>query len=618
MSNSSPITPREDQPPAVPPHAHSVLNSTNSFARTPRPGNTGQNGLKRSSAIAARRQSTLDFADGTDEDARLLRESINASRRLERPNYSPGVRDSWASPVLLDSPSRGSKDQPEARVAQALAPKPSSDSLFDTQITESADLALRFQEQASAPSPPVPRHAPHNKVMTPAQFERYRQEQATLRVLGGQQKDEEEDGEEIYEEEEDEAEKNKRIAKQRRKQEAHMAVYRQQMMKVTGESSPVAPLSRPSMLATQSTPNLTDTDVGDDGEDDDEDVPLGILAAHGFPSKSRPPTGRLSSMSSNPNLRAAAQSVAAGPSGRLPAFAKNLPQDPYMGAGLVYPTNRESMAFSGGAGSVQGAPSRSLPAGGLVGVIATEERSRAMRRGSPNAQGEYPTGPPANAFNGMGMPQMLPQQPMMLTPGDQAQIQMSQQMSQFMQMQMQFMQMMTVNQNPMQQPMPMPPPSVNEMPRPSSQHLRPDSHLRPGSSQQRSMTMMDLTASGWPQGGSMFAPSTFGQNPGYTPSMAPTERSNVGMPGRYRPVSQMPPPDRGSRTSTLMSGGLQNWETKNGPTVKTVKKSGHASDEDDEEGWEEMAKKRAQKKSAWRSKRATNNGLKDMLAFAEA
>src|SRR5271168_3604595 len=117
--------------------------------------------------------------------------------------------------------------------------------------------------------------------------------------------------------------------------------------------------------------------------------------------------------------------------------------------------NRESLALGTGAGSTYGGSARGIPPGGLVGVIATEERSRAMRRGSPNANGEY--GPPPNGLNGMGMSPnmqmplmgramtmpvgmgpmgpMSPMSPMspMLTIGDQAQLEMARQMQDFMQ-----------------------------------------------------------------------------------------------------------------------------------------------------------------------------------------
>lgn len=128
------------------------------------------------------------------------------------------------------------------------------------------------------------------------------------------------------------------------------------------------------------------------------------------------------------------------------------------------------------------------------------------------------------------------------------------------------------------------------------------------------MSSLDPNSAPWVSQGGMFAPSI--HPGGYAPSIAPSERSNVGLPGRYRPVSQVPLTDNKSRTST-MSGTLQGWENKNGQaTIKPVKNSGNVSDEDDEEGWEEMAKKREKKKSLWRTKKDTN-GLKELLGYTQ-
>lgn len=612
ISNSTPppfAPPDDDKAPQVPRH------TSPTSIRTQRPDPVPDMGLRRSSGV--RRESALDY----DEDARLLRESVNASRRLNEPSNSPKVRDSWALPSdkaytvdesTISGWSLGAAETTPGARKPVLNRHIQEDSLFDNRIAASANLAQQFQDQ---PTTPLTTYKPPNKVMTPAQFERYKQDQERLRSFGGRAKQEDEDeDDEHYDDDEDEAEKAKQLAKQRRKQEAHMSVYRQQMMKVTGEQASAGP-SRPGMSATQSTPNLTSLGKAEEAEEEDEEVPLAILQAHGFPNKNKPP---MRSMGSNPNLRA--QSVIGGADDRLPVFARNLPQDPYFGAGIVNPAHRESLAFGGGAGSVTGATSRGLPPGGLVGVIATEERSRAMRRGSPNPQGEYgPT--PSTGFNGIGMPQnpsmmngmgMPPMgmNPMMMTPGEQAQIQMSQQMQQFMQMQMQFMQMMTAGQGPPQQNGQQ---SLGQTSIPGSPSLRPTS-----SHQQRAMTMMDPNSAPWlmPQA-STYSPSIRNSGIGYAPSLAPSERSNIGLPGRYRPVSHAPPADTKSRAS-IMSGALNGWESKNGSTtIKAVHNSGNVSDEDEEEGWEEMAKKREKKKSLWRTKKDAN-GLKDLFGFAQS
>jgi hypothetical protein len=146
------------------------------------------------------------------------------------------------------------------------------------------------------------------------------------------------------------------------------------------------------------------------------------------------------------------------------------------------------------------------------------------------------------------------------------------QVQQFMQMQMQFMQSMmalqqqqvalsggnpAALQHPMaanmlpQQQYPQSLLAVPGQPRPNSEFFgsagtsRPASMLDTG----RAMTM-NGPPSGWnaaaavaSRPGSAYLMSGGvgggGPGPGYTPSIAPSERSNIGLPGRYRPVSSM-------------------------------------------------------------------------------
>lgn len=631
MKNSSPI-----QAPPVPHYGSPQVQHVGSLLSSPT--NTPQSSVFKDPALtrkplAPRRQSTTDNGDTADEDTRLLKDSMNSLRRLTESPVDMRARDSWLGPLSKSQsfgalPSASSKKTELAQKTHELTQSDSADLLFDDQIISAADVAQQYQEKAATPPP---EQKPKNKVMTPAQFERYRQEQERLKLIG--QSKEEDNEADAYDDDEDEAEKQKQVARQRRKQEAHMAVYRQQMMKVTGESSSAAaPPLRSGIQQSRSSVNLLNNgSPSPDEEEEDEEVPLAILAAHGFPNKNRPPS-QLPTMSSNPNPRASSmmgaypapsQSVAgdpmAGQGGHLPVFARKLPEDPYFGAGLVSPTNRESLALGNGAGSVYGGSSRGAPPGGLVGVIASEERSRAMRRGSPNAAGEYGP-PPSNGFNGIGMLPNMQMPPMgramtmpngmgpmgptgpMMTLGDQAQLEMAHQMQQFMQMQIQFMQMMTSNQGRPQSPLPMP--GLPPMGAP------PQQGLRPGSSQGRAMSMLDPNAAPWQQAQ---------RNTMYASSIAPSERSNVGLPGRYRPVSHYAGPDNKSRAAT-MSGAIQDWsDAKQGATtVKDVKKSGDASDEDDEEGWEAMKQKREKKKSIWRSKKDDNASgtMKDLWAFA--
>lgn len=597
-----------------------------------------------------------------NDDAEIVRQSIIISNRNSQPS-------------TLKSPHTNTDEETP---------------LFESEdFTSSAHLASQYEERVAS----VP--ANQNKVMTPAQFERYRQQREMTRQLSNASKSDSSEVADNYEDDEgdeDEAEKSREAARQRRKQEAHLSVYRQQMMKVIGQQAPtplstsqsVRPVSErgsistPNLLAPSSTFGLPsiqqEAGKSSDGEDD-EDVPLAILAAHGFPNKNRPPT-RLNASSSNPNLRVSyANPPGSGSNepgsdsrGSLPVFARNLPRDPYFGASIVNPPNRESLAMGGGTPAFGSSPSSSsLPPGGLVGVIANEERARAMRRGSPNAQAAGIPRPYSVAnmtqmsglgpWNG-GVPQQ--HQPQVMTPGEQAQLQISQQMSEIMQVQVQMMQHMMQMQgvSPGQQPQ-MPHNFLPTLGQPTTPGGRPTStastfHLpaNPPQADQRTLSMLDPNMSRWnlnrpasvhPE--MMGRPLTPQGPPGYTPSIAPSERSNVGMAARYRPVSVIGQDVQMPRSSTFTSS-LKPWNNENqrpnsvapGHPQSSDRKSTSLAtvtvrpvgvpnreglsgkqnsrntvpDEDEDEGWADMMKNRAKKKSSWKMKKETS-ALGDLL-----
>lgn len=642
--------------------------------------------------------SKRDSSSLQDEDARLVMDSMRAAQRLNRasrdfdsyidsynrdsyrednegfvtqPMLSPGKQQAQASafenerqrtPVeLYDGPYR---DAPATRRMESAETTPRAKKLDMAQLEEERSMfdksPPRPPRLAAPPRKPLAPANPssQNKVMTPAEFERYRKQQESIRSAF---KDEQSDGsgdESDSYDDDDEEERKKELAKERRKQEAHLAVYRQQMMKVTGEQPSDLPSLRPGLEKSNTapagrarTPTITfDKALGSKASDEEDDeVPLGILAAHGFPAKNRPPNTNMA----NPNIKYQSESYPAPPLssagastiGRpLPPFAKNLPPDPYFGAGLVNSSTREPLGFNqSSAGSAYGGSHGPAHPAGLVGVIAGEERARAARRGSPNAQGGFsqplPQGmmPPT-----MGMPPAL-------SPGDEAQIQMSQQMTQMMQMQMQWMQQMqTMMAQGMQPPMqpPMAPPhlqmpgangmlspqlplqqqqqqqtsngmlSPGQMPRPVS-HSAPGSPAAVSTTGARAMSMMTPTAP--PQWGRQStAPSLMsgalhpGSQPGYASSIAPSERSNVGMPSRYRPVS-IPAIDEASRPGSSMSMSTAGKLRSTSQPDKKMNKD----DEDDDEGWAEMKKKRDAKKSNWRTRKDDKLGGLEGIYFPE-
>ncbi|POS78028.1 hypothetical protein DHEL01_v203576 [Diaporthe helianthi] len=666
---------KENAPPPVPAHGEPQ-------SRPRGPGHSSsENLLKRTSAIFSGRRKSISNALETSEGDDLNTSLLAVNRFLSDANSRS------QTPVeVVGGQYRRNEDTsgPGYRVVSPPTVPPKLDSVDDDD--NMFDNVPLNSERFSTPRQPAQKAAPKaaetpakNKTMTVSEFEQYRKDReveerrAEVDKAREETHDDEDEDEINYDDDEDEAEKSKQLAKQRRKQEAHMTVYRQQMMKVTGESPDAGP-SRPSMPTSLSTPNLVVPDVSRNSSsevsEDDEEVPLAILAAHGFPNKNRPPT-RLTNMMSNPNLRQAAQpsfqrpGSAAGhnatASGSLPPFARGLPQDPY---GLVNAPPRESFALGGGAPAGQNS---SVPPGGLVGVIANEERSRAMRRGSPQVaqmdhyQGMQQAGP--GGFDPMqGIPQqmMYPQQPPMpmLSPNEQAQLQLNQQMSQFMQMQMQFMQMMAGNNNNgnnnfgngpprtaghmgtnsmgavqgvggpgmgIGMPMGM---DMNGGPR-GSYLETPMMDQSMGEMHGRTMSMVQPSSSSWlqaPQPG--YAGSIRQQTNGYTPSIAPSERSNVGLPGRYRPVSQMPSPGPAiitpdhTRQSSMMASTLSPFGDSqtlrpvgaNSPKKSDASKSSASedADDDDEEGWAAMKAKRDKKKSSWKTRKTMAPGGLDI------
>lgn len=500
------------------------------------------------------------------------------------------------------------------------------------------------------------------KRMTRAQFEMERRGMEDDKSLTSDNSD---DG---YDDGDDE-ERQTELARQRRKQEANMAVYRQQMKKVSGGQPTDLPshvprpeLERASMSApVQSTYNAP---LGSEpaGEEEDDDVPLGILQAHGFPNKNRPPTRVGNAPGSTSG------SMAGDPAGGvLPPFARRLPVDPYFGAGLVNPPNRESLAFGNNSpGSVYGGAAPAVqpvhPAG-LVGVIAGEERARAARRGSPNPMtGGYG---PIPLPNNMQMPPMMPrsnsmmsmvQPPMMGYPQMQPmmspmQMDSQQQIVQMMQMQQQMMQQimqmqagqMQVNQQGLGIGRPL---SVGSnrsgMPNTgrSMSMMNPPPQWNDQANQGRSQTMGSSIR---PPG---YAGSVYDYNlsaplpaPGYTPSIAPSERSNVGMPSRYRPVSTVEANGGNSRLqsmtgnseahgahNTLLVPGTTYQQPK--PTIRIIDKPkgtpkssllrSSADDEDDEEGWAQLRQKREIRKSrmAMQQKEAEEAALNELYTSA--
>lgn len=622
--------------------------SHDGLIQSPSPSKTVTQGSPvKSAASVLQSHSSNASLDTRHPSRRPVGQKAPTQERVDQ-NERPPLQTNSVDTNLLSttSPMIPAKD-----MAGNMSPGSMHSASFDPSIMADAELANMYQETKVEPPKPVST----NKVMTPGQWERYKQQKEMDRRLGVLSDDSDSDHSDHYEDD-DELERDRQATKQRRKQEAHLAVYRQQMMKVTGEKSQSRPGSSLSVLQPRN-PSLNDlnnrlSDLSMDSkqsvkngaeEDEDEDIPLGILAAHGFPNKNRPPT-RMATSPSNFSGRVLSQGqpalsvIGQAPKGgNLPPFARNLPQDPYYGASLVNPSNRESLAIHGSPPSLGARASSTHPIhpAGLVGVIAGEERARAARRGSPNASGNYEMAPhppmvraqTTGSFAPMGHPAFgAPGMPPMLSPGDQAQIQMTQQMAQMMQMQMQWMQQMQQMMGGQTNAMPPMPPQAG-MQRPQSMHMQ-DPAVQPAG--QRTMSALNPSLAPWSTN-QPFVPS-INLNGQYAPSIAPSERSNVGLASRYRPVSIAPEAEMHAtrRASTFTSSSARPWSqldnSARAPTQTAIplassqsRKSTYINqdDEDDEQAWAEMKMQKDKKQKSW-ALRKGDNALHELYNNASA
>ena len=194
------------------------------------------------------------------------------------------------------------------------------------------------------------------KVLTPAEFEKLRQQ-------ADDDSDDEDEEEDIARDESYQVD----LAKQRRRQQAALSVYRQQMTKVVGaDASPVLSPQRLSQFG----------DIPE-ADDESEEIPLAILMAHGFPQTNNRP-----SSASRPLSQARERSVTLDPRlrspspGNLPVFAKHLPVDPHA-MGLPRSNSAYDLRSSTQASNSPGR-SNSSPAIPLLDSYQTRQRKGAL------------------------------------------------------------------------------------------------------------------------------------------------------------------------------------------------------------------------------------------------
>ncbi|SPJ78946.1 uncharacterized protein FTOL_07337 [Fusarium torulosum] len=441
-------------------------------------------------------------------------------------------------------------------------------------------------------SKPSASYRPHGKVMTSAEFEalqkRRAREDAERRFYDVEDNDDKVDDDCL-----DEADMIKRQRVQRKKQQAYLDGYRQRMMKTT-RGRDIPPLRSHSRVSSSWSMKsfrtfrgrLEDVPVPAEGDDDD-DVPLALLQLQRH-SEVKPDSLSMAQTQPGINLgRHASNSP-------MPAFARKLPQDPFpVNASNAWPMNHQQ-----------------LVPGGLVGVIASEERAKAMRRVAPS-HGFQPLPDTNNAFNWRALSH--PQAPVAPSYG------------------------MSKMQIPMPLSRPQTPVAVPQLPYAPQSHemfnfLQAQAEfLRTMASmnQQRSNQPWDTSSSqqsvmnvGFPGTGSTYAPSNYTpsnyaqsnyvpsnysrsayQHPvGYAPSVAPSERNTVGLPSRYRSVSkvvnQMRADNRVHQDDTENINTLR-FKHRDELDRGTLLQEDSTDEEDDEAFWRAKKAKKDRRKGIW-------------------
>lgn len=624
-----------------------------------------------------------------DNDVPAVRQPVMSQKpqRDSSPEQEPTSKSSSAAPSLetpLSSRSGSDITTPKAalRTATSVLPEEENEDIF---------VSPKPRQMAIAkPTAPAPRDKPQpqpptsdsgRRVLTQAEF-RAQQQRAMA------QPSDESSDEEDYEDEEEAQERAAQEAIARRKKQ-QMDLARDHMRRTTtAPGNPTRPdsVSEPFSMGFPSETSLQAE------EWEDEDVPLGILAQHGFPSKNhnRAPTQPFNAAPSYfPDRPASAGPGDGSASAFRPVFARNLPDDPhasFVGGGLVRPTNREPMGFGNrGPASIagdsvsnvhmnmpmMGYPEPQLSQPSLVEQIHMRDMTKQKYMGGASNKKPHEgpfTGmlgaqmnPPVQSGPGtrmsmmpgmqgmgagmgmgmgmntnmnmmnspMGMPMMGGQMAYPMQQNDMMQMQHFQQMQQMLaaqQMQIQQMQMQQAQDPRMSMAFPsnmtdprasmafpnqqmMPPPHDPRMSMAAPSLLNVPSAQRPMSimpfgSQQTQQPPRPFST---PIGGAMAPPS---QLNGYTPSIAPSERSNIGLSARYRPVATHSDAKSSSSMTLQASGGVG----QNPVMVKGIlKNKSPVVQEDDDDGWGKMAARKSKFNTGDGAKGGADDSLHELV-----
>ncbi|KAK9356653.1 hypothetical protein V1505DRAFT_372095 [Lipomyces doorenjongii] len=335
------------------------------------------------------------------------------------------------------------------------------DSPENAKVELPPEVVSYLQKSEDEPAPAPGLLTREKRVMTVSEFEKYRLKQTESPDLNDDDKDEnsESDNEGFFKSDSD-SETLQEALKLKQRQDANLAVYRQQMRKVTGNSAPLPPPPVPGTRAGGQLPTLPgSSQLLPEDEDDDDEVPLAILHAHGLPGRHRgtPPSITSRPMSSKPASIYPSQM-------QVQSFPPALAPVPYP-RGLTLPEQMLDPMFDPQFQQAMPTPR------GLIHEIAREQEAKLHRRSmlnmhmqaaspydirpaSPFQRGSMSHSPqPPAPYMYPPSPQLLPMQPPPMQPPMQPHMQpppdnsgispdLQMQMQKFLGLQMQMMQQM--------------------------------------------------------------------------------------------------------------------------------------------------------------------------------
>ncbi|CAN6638936.1 hypothetical protein TRVA0_017S01222 [Trichomonascus vanleenenianus] len=401
-----------------------------------------------------------------------------------------------------------------------------------------------------------------------------------------EEEDQEEEEDKLKDKYDDLTDAKKQQIRMRLRQDAHLSAYRQKMTRISGSSTALSALN---MRASQSFGNLDGpmfNEEEDEDEDELDDVPLGILKAHGFPQPPQMPRQALKSTNSQPNLQGEQLVPGLG------------------GPSILYrPSDTQSLRSVRSNGNIGGGgpPIRALPSAynggtyvgnrGLIGEIAFAEEARERRKSmGVNILSHQNNMRTSTMVNSTYTPSLY-NNSNGGTPPPPQQLDVQQQMLQMMQMQVQLLQEMKGNNNvaPMYQQPPLPPIQHQQQPYIIPPQYAPSQYAMPPPGRPASVRSFSPSERSMHARGPMMHQRT-NSNPA-APTLKDLANQEAYRMSYARPQSQAQPfaYQTQPRPSSMMR-------------INSNVADNDDEEEDDEKEWSEMVKKRQGLKQSWKDR----------------